>query len=126
MTDIKLSRRTVLQAAGGTAAFGGAMVPGLALAATEIDAMRALIGTRYAVSGGSVVLEDILESASRPRVPGELSARQPFIAVFRQTGGAALEDGTHAFSADGLTAEPLLVSRAWSDDGENRLEAVFN
>jgi hypothetical protein len=53
-------------------------------------------------------------------------ARKPFVAVFRQKGGDGLKDGTYHFSADGLTGEPLMISRAYSDDGITRLEAVFN
>ena len=125
MTDIKLSRRGVFQAAGGVA-IGVAALPGLALAASEIDGARDLIGTRYSVGLSSVVLEDIVEMPARARAPMELSARKPFIAVFRQEAGLPIEDGTHGFSSDGLTATPLMVSRAYSEDGENRLEAVFN
>ena len=125
MTDIKLSRRGVFQAAGGVA-IGASVLPGVSLAASEAEGARGLIGKRYAVGLASVVLEDIVELPPRDRAPMELSARQPFIAVFRQEAGLPIEDGTHGFSSDGLTATPLMVSRAYSEDGVNRLEAVFN
>ena len=125
MTDIKLSRRGVFQAAGG-AAIGASVLPGAALAASEVEGVRDLIGTRYSVGLASVVLEDIVELPPRDRAPMEVVARKPFIAVFRQEAGLPIEDGTHGFSSDGLTATPLMVSRAYSEDGEHRLEAVFN
>lgn len=130
MTDIKLSRRAVLGVSGGAALFGGAALPGAAMAATELDKAHAMVGTRFSVTGeagmGSVVLEEIVELPARGRVPGEVMARNPFIAVFRQDIGIGLTDGTYHFSADGLTGEPLMVSEAYSEDGTTRLEAVFN
>ncbi len=130
MKDMKLSRRAVLGAAGGTALFSGAALPGVAMAATEIDQARAMIGSRFSVTGetgvGSVILDDVVELAPRDRAPGEMTARKPFVAVFHQEAGVGLGNGTFHFSADGLTGEPLMVSKAYSEDGTTRLEAVFN
>lgn len=128
MEKIRLSRRSVLQASGGAVA--ASATGGVAFAATELDAMRARIGQRLSVHStegtASVVLEDVVRLGNAVRKPFAGAGRVPFTVVFRQDGGDALEGGTHLFTADGVMAEPIMVSAHRSDDGAVRMEAVFN
>ena len=128
MEKIKLSRRSMLQASGGAVAVSAS--GGIAFAATEIDAMRARIGQRLSVHSeegtASVVLEDVVRLGDAVRKPFSGAGRVPYAVVFRQEGGDTLEGGTHLFSADGVMAEPILVSAHRSEDGAVRMEAVFN
>lgn len=129
MMNPTLSRRSVLQVSGRAVA-AVASGAGAALAATEFDAMRARIGQRLSVHApegtASVVLEDVVRLGDPVRKPFSGPGRTPFVAVFRQDAGDALEGGTHLFSSDGVTGEAILVSAHRSDDGARRMEAVFN
>ncbi|MEM0989039.1 MAG: hypothetical protein AAGK00_09165 [Pseudomonadota bacterium] len=125
MSKQGISRRMALAGAGVAAA--ASTLPVSALAATEIDAARKLVGQRYTVgpAGHTAVLEEVVPLSPTVRPPLTVMHRTPFAAVFRLD-GEALADGTYGFSADGLVAEPLMVSAFTGADGQPRLEAVFN
>lgn len=123
MSNFKPSRRAMM--AGGALAAASTTLPTGALAATEIDAVRKLVGSHYTVAGQTAVLEEVVQLSPTVRPPMSVTHRTPFAAVFRLE-GEAVSDGTHGFSADGLTEEMLLVSAFTGDDGAPRLEAVFN
>lgn len=128
MEQLKLSRRSVLQASVGAVAVTA--TAGAAFAATEFEAMQARIGQRLSVHApegtASVVLEDVVRLGDPVRTPFSGAGRVPFAVVFRQEGGDTLEGGTHLFSSDGVTGDAILVSAHRSDDGAVRMEAVFN
>lgn len=136
MSDFKLSRRSVMQVAGGAAALAGAGLPATSFAgsgastASEIDAARHRIGTRFHASDGisrsTVILEDVLELAPRVRPPFHVSHRTPFALVFRHDGGDTMDQGTYRFTAADVPGQVLMVSPTRGADGIDRLEAVFN
>lgn len=128
MKDHKLSRRGVFGLGGG-AALAAVATSAAKAGVTEIEDMRAKIGARVALSNdraaGAAVLEDVVELGPHVRPPFEFAHRRPFSLIFRAE-DPAMEGGTYQVASSAGLPEVMMLSDAINDEGETRLEAVFN